>query len=541
MTGMMTWARRLLENQNMLCAVAIVVLWSVLAYKDIDTYIEVVGDTTNNAKNIALAVEQHVDAVLSGADEDLKYARDSYFLGEKDAQVAYQHLKSTHSSFERFTVINSEGIMIMSSFLTKLPTQSFSERDYFKALKNSTADIPYVSKNLKSFLSGKEIFLLARALRDDRGKFLGVVTMSFDPQVMSGIAANIDLGDKGLIALVGFDGFERFRIVSGQEKEVAEAAGILDKLRGNDTGWVYSKNCPIDGTARYIAWKRVGSFPLAVTVGIAKDAALSEFWRTVMYDVIVALCLSIAMLLFSNALRAKQQNLVRAIELAEEGNRAKSEFIANMSHEIRTPLNAIVGFTQIMVERKEYSDKFANHVLSASRHLLELVTNVIEMARATSGSLRLSCEKVLLKDVVQECSDISALIREDKNISFDACVSSDLTCMADRVYLKLALINIITNAVKFTPIGGSIKITATQSDEGKVNIAVSDSGIGMSSDDIKIALTPFGQVSNGNSKEYGGAGLGLPLTKRIIEAQGGMLSIRSEIGNGTVVMVRLPG
>ena len=235
-----------------------------------------------------------------------------------------------------------------------------------------------------------------------------------------------------------------------------------------------------------------------------------------------------------------------AMTRAEAANQAKSEFLANMSHELRTPLNAINGFSEIMsgemfgpLGDARYKG-YAGDILKSGQHLLSLINDILDMAKIEAGKMTLHYEQVSLKEI---CGDAIRLMRgkaEESGLTLvlDAPDLPDVD--ADHRGLKQVLLNLISNAVKFTPEGGSITVSVAAHGDGRQRVAVADTGIGIAREDVARLARPFEQVEGQHSKTTQGTGLGLALTKSLIELHHGVMSIDSEPGAGTVVSFDLP-
>lgn len=245
-------------------------------------------------------------------------------------------------------------------------------------------------------------------------------------------------------------------------------------------------------------------------------------------------------------IKTREEHYRIAKHQAEAANAAKSRFLANMSHELRTPLNAVIGFSEMLAGEffgalgdKRYVG-YASDILKSGRHLLEVINNVLELARSESGSIEIQKRSVDLVALLDECAADTRVHCAAANISFVMSVSAtSIMIDADESKLKQVIRNLLSNAAKFTDAGGTVQLLAHQDAEA-VQIEVHDTGIGMSRSDVETALTPFAQVDARLERRYEGTGIGLPLAKAFVESHGGTITLQSEPGKGTIVIVRLP-
>ncbi|MGH7125782.1 MAG: sensor histidine kinase [Stellaceae bacterium] len=239
-------------------------------------------------------------------------------------------------------------------------------------------------------------------------------------------------------------------------------------------------------------------------------------------------------------------NLRQAKETAELASRVKSEFLATMSHELRTPLNAVLGFSEMIraggsgpIDAKYQA--YAADIHASGEHLLALISDILDISKIESGRLELHEERTSLAKLVTRCARLIAPRAEEGALTVVERLSADLPdVVVDEMRLKQALINLLSNAVKFTRPGGRVEISAGELEDGAIEIAVADDGIGMRPEDVPVALEPFRQLDSGLSRPYEGTGLGLPLAKRLIELHGGRLAIWTALECGTRVTLRLP-
>ncbi len=249
----------------------------------------------------------------------------------------------------------------------------------------------------------------------------------------------------------------------------------------------------------------------------------------------------------------KQSNaeLEKAKDIAEGANRAKSQFLANISHELRTPLNAIIGFSSILMNQlfgpmgdQKYLE-YSRDINESGTHLLDIINDILDLSKAEAGKLTLAYEEVHVGKAINKSITIVAERAAKSNITITSDVPKMLPpLVADRLRLIQIILNILSNAVKFTEDGGSVHIEVrpleTGGDITHFLIAVRDTGIGMAQDDIEKAFQRFGQVDSGLNRKYEGTGLGLPLTKKLMELHHGDITIESVVGQGTLVSLTFP-
>jgi signal transduction histidine kinase len=235
----------------------------------------------------------------------------------------------------------------------------------------------------------------------------------------------------------------------------------------------------------------------------------------------------------------------RARIAADAANTAKSLFLANMSHELRTPLNAILGFSDIVASARmgpleaRYRE-YGRDINLSGEHLLRLINDLLDQSRIEVGQLELRDEDFVVSELVEECRHLLAGRADDGRVAVATSVPPGLPQLrADRVRIKQILLNLVSNAVKFTAPGGTVHIAARRDYDG-LALVVADSGIGMKPEDIPTALEPFRQVDSSLTRRYEGAGLGLSLARALAELHGGRLEIESEVGKGTTATVWLP-
>jgi len=246
-------------------------------------------------------------------------------------------------------------------------------------------------------------------------------------------------------------------------------------------------------------------------------------------------------------LTAREEQLQAALVAAEDADRTRSNFLALMSHELRTPLNAIIGFSEVLAGElfgphgvKRYGE-YANDILGAGRHLLALINDILDLSKSESGQMELFSEPVEMKKLIEDCIRLVHSRAVDGKVELHTELADNLPAVrADALRLKQVVLNLTTNAVKFTLPGGSVTISAQLDPDDGMVLSIADTGIGMDPEMIPIALEPFRQISSPLARNVEGTGLGLSLAKSLTEGHGGTLAIDSAPGKGTTVWIRLP-
>lgn len=232
----------------------------------------------------------------------------------------------------------------------------------------------------------------------------------------------------------------------------------------------------------------------------------------------------------------------------ELASKVKSEFIANMSHELKTPLNTVIGFSKLLTQHQErrLPDKeiveYATLINDAAGHLLSVINDILDISKLQSGKYSIDSREIDIEGILTDTIETFRHQTDAAQIDFDTSIASDLPFIrGDGAKLKQIFSNIFSNAIKFTPPDGTVAIKALRTADQGVIVVIRDSGVGMSPEEIEVAMTPFGQVDGGRSRWREGAGLGLPIAKALVELHGGTLYIASQQNEGTEVVITFPG
>jgi signal transduction histidine kinase len=246
-------------------------------------------------------------------------------------------------------------------------------------------------------------------------------------------------------------------------------------------------------------------------------------------------------------IKASERRLIEAHSQAETANRAKGNFLAHMNHELRTPLNAIIGFSEVIsnelfgpIANEKYLE-YIKDIHNSSRLLASIINDILDMSKIEAGKVELAKEQVQIKTVIGEVIRMVHELARSRYIELTAEVpDEDVEIWADERSMKQIFLNLLSNAIKFSSEGGHIYVRVLANQPNVAVLEIEDHGIGMSAEEQERALQPFGQAKPATTRNYGGTGLGLPITKGLVEAHGGTLTINSRAGCGTLVRIVLP-
>ena len=330
-------------------------------------------------------------------------------------------------------------------------------------------------------------------------------------------------------ALFGFDSSEiegrNFTVLFAPESHRA-AADYLDGLAANGVASVLNDGREVIGRVR-----EGGLIPLFMTLGRVAEAG--QKFCAVFRDI--------------TQWKRAEEELVHARRQAERASSAKSEFLAKISHEIRTPLNAIIGFAEVMMEERlgpignDRYREYLKDIHNSGEHLVSLINDLLDLSKIEAGKLDLNFSSVDLNEIASQSMALMQPQANRERIIIRTALSPDLPpVVADARSIRQIVLNLLSNSIRFTPPGGQVIVSTTLTDDGEVHLRVRDTGIGMTENEIVTALEPFRQIATSGRGKDSGTGLGLPLTKALVEANRASFSIKSTVNAGTLVEIAFP-
>jgi len=462
---------------------------------------------------------------------------------------------------DTIAVQDSKGILVNNTREGPLPQLYVGDRDYFIALRDNPDLGVFIGAPVSSRVTGRTIIFLARRLNGPGGEFLGVIVATIETHYLADSYSAVLPGEQGAISLYRDDGILLARFPDGDEDIgksyagqpfLAAAQAEADPVPIRRLGMVHPE-------VLISAPHAVPGYPLVVTVNNKESAILADWSHeaavtagiasaAILLVVMVGLLLARLFTLQAQMTRSltDRAKALHAQEVAEAASQAKTGFLANMSHELRTPLNAIIGFTEMLGAGylgplNERQAEYVRDIGASGVHLLGLINTVLDMSKIEAGSFELTEEPVDVASIIDQTLTFLRVRAMDADVTLKKLVARNLPWLrADRRALLQVLLNVAGNAVNFNVRGGTVTVSAGVTDEAGLEIAVADTGVGIDPAKFTHIFEPFQRTDPSRSRGLGGSGLGLSISKMLVERHGGTLSLTSELGVGTTVILRLP-
>jgi signal transduction histidine kinase len=491
---------------------------------------------------------QAADLVLQSAVQDYATAGDA--AGPQGFMQALKRLQQRLPEAPSLRATDAAGLVRFSDGSTPI---SVAERQFFQEARHSDALV--VGLPLRSRVSSRWVLPIARRLRHADGGFAGVVYFTLELQDVASVLDELKVGRQGVITI--FNDHQEVIVRRPQLQQMEDeaprrltAVPLLAALTRSQAVVAYTVESAIDHVVRKTMVRRVGGFPAWVLVGLAEDEILAPW----IVELRIALAFWLALAAGGGVLLAMQRRRERTLAhvmrqldaarvQADAANRSKSMFLANMSHEIRTPLNGVLGFAQVGHRDPATPDAARQRfgrILQSGKLLQTLLNDVLDVSRIEAGKLLLEPLPTDVRETARQAVDLLQDAAAAKALALRLEVGADVPrrVVVDPLRLQQVLINLASNAVKFTD-AGRVELHVRVAGERLV-FDVADTGVGMSDDDAARVFDAFEQADASVTRRHGGSGLGLTITRNLVEMMGGTIAVTSRRGVGSTFTVSLP-
>lgn len=510
-----------------------------------------------NVTSLTRIFEEHVSRAIREADKRLlllRAAHESVPEGEFDLQAWVGNPQFKSDLDAQYALIGPDGIMVASNLGPSKTRVDLSDREHFRVHVASEKDALFISKPVLGRVSGKWSIQLTRRITDKAGAFAGVLVASLSTDHLSKLYESVDVGREGAITLVGFDGIIRAR--GGMNSDVLgksmRESKIFDVYETQPSG-ILLGNGVVDGVPRLLSYRVVRDLPLIVISAMSEREIYAGFKREQQLYLLAGAMLTgiIAIFIFAGArsrlqLDATLAALAAERDVAQQASSAKSTFLAMMSHEIRTPMNAILGLTSTLLEDDLAPDHLSSlkTIQEAGDNLLGILNDILDYSKLEAGQLGLESIPFVPAEVSRSAVSVIRRRAEAKGLNIRTSTDPNLPdgLLGDASRLRQVLLNLISNAVKFTSAGSvSIECRCVSKSDSKalVEWSVSDTGIGISREQMNRLFKDYAQADISINRRFGGSGLGLAICKRILDSMGGTIDVTSVLGQGTTIRCRI--
>jgi signal transduction histidine kinase len=507
-----------------------------------------IAQAERDTRNTASLVAEQTKQILETADLALKAVILAHHEWRADPARTPASGYRLLSAIQRTTTIleglgwtDRNGDRIVSSVFDAPPPLNIADQPQFRVHMTAPVAGLHIGAPLRSRLRGDWISLVSRRINGENGEFQGVASAILNAGYISSVLERYHVAEQVIVSIYLRDGSYLARFPDPSARLVRSNRENLlfrEHLPKSEAGTYHGIAIP-SGEERIFSYRALAGYPVVVAVSMRRSVALAAWHDRIRVT-------GAALLLQARRLRQQRQAARLAQLAAEEANRGKSEFLAHMSHELRTPMNAVLGFTEMMTKEifgpigsPRYRE-YLRDIEASGQHLLQVINNILDLAKVEAGKWEMNEVDVDMGDLAHSTA---LLLRERARAAGVTLAIDDaapkVSVRGDLRLLRQIILNLLTNAIKFSERGGTVELPWKLGDDGALSLSVVDHGLGMTPEEAQRALRPY---ANGaaRARNRQDTGLGLSLSKHFAEMHGGQIAIDSALGRGTTVTIRFP-
>jgi two-component system, cell cycle sensor histidine kinase PleC len=535
-----------------------------------EAYHDAIERGERDTRSIAAILSEHAARTFDAVEETLRAvarlradaARGIHSSSQASIFENLKTLRGGSAVLREIGWVDHNGDRVASSDSADSPRVSMADRDFFRALRDGARTL-YVSRPVLVPGEGWRMTVALR-LEDIDGNFAGAAIGTIDPDAFAKVYRTAEFAPNLVATLFRYDGRVLATTLTPDALlgRSAENSPLFREHLPQALSGSYHATRSVDGVPVIASYARLaGNTGIVINVSVPRAEALAEFARDFRADALQSIFALLALLiggpLLVRSLRRRErleQELAAALSVAnaqryaaEQASKAKSAFLANMSHELRTPLNAIIGFSDMIAMKfkgplghPDY-ETYIGDIRKSGAHLLGIINDVLDVARIEAGKAVVHEQEVQVAPLAEGVAKIMNPLLQRARLTLALDIEPTAPAVrADARALRQILLNLVSNAIKFTPEGGAIRVGYRRVAGGGVALAVSDTGIGISAAELPKLMQPFAQVHDVYQRKHQGAGLGLTLVRSLAELHGATVKIDSTPGLGTTVTVAFP-